>query len=330
MKHLLTLSRYAAVLAVTAFLVWMAFGTIQVADGQDRGDFLLKTWQSAAKLPLVLMVVVSMVSHVIRAERWRLLLASAGTPARSWPTFLSVMVGYLVNLVVPRGGELSRALNLYRLDGVKPETSFGTVITERVIDVLFLISFVALAFVLESDKLGAFLSGLPVSEDFSVPWWVYLVATGVVLLIALGYRARKNSKFRSLLDGFKAGLFSVFSLDRKGLFLTHSVLIWALYFLTTWLVLQSFAQTKELGFEAVLMIFALGSIAMAIPLPGGTGSYHTIVPLGLVSFYGLAQADAVALVFIFHALQSLILLVFGLLALLITFWTKRLPGPDSH
>ena len=84
--------------------------------------------------------------------------------------------------------------------------------------------------------------------------------------------------------------------------------------------MQAFQQTGNLGFEAVLMIFALGSISMAVPLPGGTGSYHTIVPLGLVTFYGLDKSDAVALVFIFHALQTLILLTFGLLALLTTFF----------
>ncbi len=262
------------------------------------------------------MVVVAMISHVVRAERWRLLLHSAGTPAALWPTFLSVMVGYLVNLAIPRGGELSRALNLYKLSRVKPEISFGTVVTERVIDVLFLLSFVLLAFWLESEKLVPFLSGLTSDGSWQVPAWVYALILVVPVIYFLVKKVRQNERLNKMFEGFKAGLFSVFSLDKKALFLMHSILIWALYFLTTWLVLQAFPQTRELGFEAVLMIFGLGSIAMAIPLPGGTGSYHTIVPLGLVSFYSLSQADAVALVFIFHALQTLVLLIFGLLALL--------------
>lgn len=310
-------------------LVYFALSSIEVGEGENKSQFLWRMWESADKSMLVLMTLVAMVSHIIRAERWRMLLVPAGASARLGTAFLAVMVGYLVNLVIPRGGEVSRALNLYKTDDVKPEVSFGTVVTERIIDVIFLLSFVLISFLVEWDKLLVFLStlrkdnpnNLPATEEgFTVPVWLWVVSAVVILLVWAGFRLRKQERFRRLWEGFSSGMFSIFRLDRKALFIFYSLMIWILYFVTTWLVMQAFEQTNALGFEAVLMIFALGSISMAVPLPGGTGSYHTIVPLGLVAFYGLGKSDAVALVFIFHALQTLILLLFGLLSLLITLF----------
>ena len=83
-------------------------------------------------------------------------------------------------------------------------------------------------------------------------------------------------------------------------------------------VIRAFPETSNLGFTAVLNMFAIGSIAMAAPLPGGTGSYHVLVPQGLVFLYGIAQADAVALVFVFHGWQTAMLIVCGAVSLIIT------------
>ena len=126
-----------------------------------------------------------------------------------------------------------------------------------------------------------------------------------------------------VLEGFKGGLLSVFKLERKWLFLFYSVFIWFLYFLMSYCVIKAFGTTSNLGFSAVLTLFALGAIAMAAPLPGGAGSYHTIVPLGLVMLYNLPQPDAIAFVFIFHAWQTLTMIVGGVVSLIISYWLIR-------
>ena len=267
-----------------------------------------------------------MLSHVLRALRWKLLLEPAGYQVSTTASFLSLMICYLVNLVVPRGGEVSRSLNLWKLEKVPAEVSFGTVVTERLIDVVCLLTLVAFSFWMEWSKLNAFLKDklsavtLPGEDLF---FWISLVLIVIIALFILFRFASRNEKLKKLFSGFRSGMATIFKMRNYGLFIFYSLAIWFLYFLTTYWVIEAFDQTAHLGISAVFTVFALGSVAMAVPLPGGTGSYHTLVPLGLVTLYGLAQSDAVALVFIFHALQTLIMIAAGVISLLVSLWMIR-------
>jgi uncharacterized protein (TIRG00374 family) len=296
-----------------------------VAEGENKGDFLLNAWKKANKGYLLLMALVVMISHVIRAERWRMLLQPTGNNVKLSHSFLSLLIGYLVNLAVPRGGELSRCYNLYKLDKTPVEVSFGTVVIERIVDVICMLVLIALSFFAEWNKLKSFINSLNISSDSNKsisPWILLAVALGV-LLIGIVFFLRKNQKFRKILTGFKEGLLAVFRLERKGLFIFYSIAIWLLYFLMTYLVLKAFEETQSLGFSAVLTLFAIGSIAMAVPLPGGAGSYHTLVPLGLATLYNLPKANAIAFVFIFHGWQTLVMIIGGVVSLLISYWIIR-------
>lgn len=273
-----------------------------------------------------MMFVVAMISHVLRALRWKLLLQPAGFLVSTSSSFLSLMIGYLVNLVIPRGGEVSRSINLWKLEKVPAEVSFGTVVTERLVDVVCLFALVSFSFWMEWEKLRGFLEEkLSGTDSFPNPGMAWVLVPLAVLAVCslLWHFLKKNKKFQALLRGFKTGMVTIFRMEHYGLFLFYSFAIWFLYFLTTWMVIKAFDQTAHLGADAVFTVFALGSVAMAVPLPGGTGSYHTLVPLGLVALYGLKQSDAVALVFIFHGLQTLILIASGLISMIISLWLIR-------
>src|SRR5690606_13058464 len=110
---------------------------------------------------------IAMISHVLRAERWRMLLEPSGYKSRLSYSFLSLMVGYLVNMVIPRGGEVSRCYNLYKLDKTPADISFGTVVIERIVDLVCLLFLIAMAFVLESEKLFEFITTLPIGDGKS-------------------------------------------------------------------------------------------------------------------------------------------------------------------
>ncbi len=324
MKLIRTVLQYLLLLGVTTALLWFSLRSIDPGDGKSTTEFLNETWQRSNKGYLLIMFLVTMVSHVVRAIRWQMLLVPAGHTVSFTGAFLSLMTGYLVNLVVPRGGEITRSINLYKLEKVPVDVSFGTVVVERVVDVICLLLLVLLSFWVEWDKLMVFMEGLPLGAGgTTLPGWLLPAAIGLLLLIPVFLILRKNPKVRSFFEGFRNGLLSVFRLERKGLFLFYSFTIWALYFVTSYWVIMAFEQTASLGFGAVFTIFAIGSIAMAMPLPGGTGSYHTLVPLGLVTLYHLPKPDAVALVFIFHAVQTLILILAGVIAALISWWLIR-------
>ena len=263
-----------------------------------------------------------MLSHLLRAYRWQMLLAPTGHPISLASAFLSLMTGYLVNLAIPRGGEISRCYNLLKLEKTPVEISFGTVVAERIVDLISLVLLIGLSFMVEWTKLKGFIDslGLLGGGKTVAPWWLWAGLAALALLAGLYYTLKKNEKVKKIVSGFKQGLLAVFGLQHKLVFILLSVWIWALYFLMSYFVIIAFPETQQLGFRAVLTLFTLGAIAMAAPLPGGAGSYHTLVPLGLVMLYNMPKADAIAFVFIFHAWQTLIMIAGGAISLVVSYW----------
>jgi len=317
--------QYSIIIAVTVVLIWFSLRGLKVGEGENKWDYLVLTWHAADKGWLLLMALIAIVSHYVRAVRWRMQLVPVGQHTSLKHSFLSLMVGYLVNLVIPRGGEVSRCYNLYKLDKIPVEISFGTVVLERIVDVLCLIILVALSFLLEWQKLIDFINTLPINLGDGASKFkklIYVIIISIAVFGILYWFIKKNKKLKNFLvktwHGFKGGVLSVFSLQNKGLFIFYSVLIWMLYFFMSYAVIKAFPATSVLGFHAVISLFAIGSIAMAAPLPGGTGSYHVLVPQGLVFLYNIDQTDAVAFTFIFHGWQTIILIVAGVISLLIT------------
>jgi uncharacterized protein (TIRG00374 family) len=306
---------------VTALLLWLSLRGIQTGDDQNKTELLWQTWTQSNKFYLILMAAVAIASHWLRAVRWKMLIEQSGHPVKTWSSFHSLMVGYLVNLGIPRGGEISRSYNLYKLEKTPIETSFGTVVAERLVDLICLCLLLGFSFLMEWNRLMIFFDELGIgksSRTFSIPIWVWVIlALGIVGLIGL-YLLRRNEKFLKVIAGFKAGLMAIIHLKHKNLFIFYSLFIWVLYFLMTYSVMLAFEQTASLGFGAVLILFAIGAIAMALPLPGGLGSYHTLMPLGLVMIYHIPQTEATAFVFVFHAWQTLVMIVGGVISLLCT------------
>lgn len=310
-------------------LVWFSLRGIPAAEGENKWTYLKNAWDASDKIWLLLMALVALVSHVLRAIRWTMLMKPAGYSTKLSYSFYSLMVGYLVNLVIPRGGEVSRCYNLYKLDKTPIDMSFGTVVVERVVDLVCLLILVFIAFLLESRKLFGFIETLPVSDSPSQIGGILLLVAviGLLVIAVIVYLLKRNKKFQNFFwktwGGFKQGLLSVFKLERKGLFITYSVLIWLLYFVMSYTVMKAFPSTQAFGLDAVLSLFAIGSIAMAVPLPGGAGSYHVLVPQGLVMLYAIPRAEAVAFVFIFHGWQTLIMITGGALSLMATSYVVR-------
>ncbi len=296
-----------------------------MADGEDKSEFIWNAWLRSDKGYLMLMALVAIISHLLRAVRWKMLLEPTGYSVSLGNSFLSLMIGYLVNLAVPRGGEVSRCYNLYKLEKTPVEVSFGTVVVERLVDLVCLMLLIGISFVVEWKKLKAFIDTLNFSSSggSSLFIWVFIA---LVFFVGLGvgvYLLRNNQKLRKILVGFKEGLMAIFRLKNKFLFIFYSLAIWGLYFLMSYCVVIAFPETSGLGISAVLTLFAIGALAMAAPLPGGAGSYHTLVPLGLVMLYNLPEPDAIAFVFIFHGWQTITLIAAGVISLIISYLIIR-------
>ena len=123
------------------------------------------------------------------------------------------------------------------------------------------------------------------------------------------------SKSRGMILGVRDGAKSVLRLEKRMLFIGYSLGIWVCYYLMMYFVMLAFPETSSLGLDAALTIFVIGGIAMAVPLPGGAGSFHILVTTGLVLLYSLAQDKAVAFTFIFHGWQTVVIIVVGALSM---------------
>jgi uncharacterized protein (TIRG00374 family) len=317
-------------------LIWFSLRGLQVSDGENKWDYIYKTWQSANKGCLFLMAGIAMIIHLISAELCKMLMEPTGYKVSLNSSLLSVMVGYLVNLVIPRGGEVSRCYNLYKLEKSPVEVSFGTVVVERLVDLLCLVILITLAFVVESKKLFAFVDTLPIQSSGltgKLTALAFVAVVGVLAIALVYWIAKRNQKINSFLrktlSGFKEGLAAIVKLEKKTLFIFYSVLIWVLYFVTSYCAMLAFHETSSLGLSAVLSLFAIGSIAMAIPLPGGTGSYHALVPASLVFLYNVPKAQAIAFTFVFPGWQTLIMIVGGAISLLVTSIIIKRKPQDS-
>jgi glycosyltransferase 2 family protein len=325
--------KYSIMLFVTALLLWLSFENIEVSAGESKIDYLLKVWASANKPFLFLSAIMALLSHLIRAQRWKLLLNPIGYNLTLKQGFLSVMIGYFINLAIPRGGEVSRCYNLYRLNKTPVNVSLGTVVAERVVDLLFLIILIGVSFFIQLDNLVMFYQSDEVqalrnqeggTSSYTLVKYALIIVVCIGLIGLYFFIKRKYlilklySKLKTLMRGIREGVKSVLKLEKRRIFILDSLLIWICYYLMMYFVMLAFPETENLGLGAALTIFVIGGIAMAMPLPGGAGSFHVLVSTGLILLYNLPSDKAIAFTFIFHGWQTLVIIIAGALSLILS------------
>lgn len=271
-------------------------------------------------------------SHFVRAMRWRLLFKPMGhVPSRN-NTFGSVMVAYLSNLAFPRLGEVMRCATLKTSENIPMEKSIGTVVTERLFDILAFAVILLMGLLVMFGKAKDWLYDV-LSQKFAVlpRLWVVIVLGIVVAAAAVlmyrKYRTRwiKNrlfAKIDSIVMGALEGLRSIFKLDKKSivLFLTYSVCLYALYILGGWLIFRAFEETTWLGVRAAFVMYIFGSVGMMIS-QGGLGAYPVLV-WQAVDIYGISEVCGLACGWLFWGAQQAVAIVGGM-AYMIYFSVKK-------
>ncbi len=274
---------------------------------------------------LFLILLAFALSNISRAIRWQMLLQPLGYRPRFLNAFFTIMLGYFANLGLPRAGELVRTASLSKYENIPPEKVLGTVVVDRIVDVISLAAVIALAFLLEFDTISEFLTpwlgDSPDKTSTSLFTWLIgaaVVLTGLVLLLRKTHlKKRFGEKIYAMLQGFGEGLRSIRRLKKPGLFVLHSLNIWFMYYLMNWLGFRAFGPTEHLGFSPALVIFVAGSIGMVIPSPGGMGTYHLLITAALTGLYQLNGPDAFSFAnMVFFTIQIGANVLLGILALL--------------
>ena len=276
-----------------------------------------------------LSLIMGILSHLSRAMRWRIMLETLGHKPKMSNTFFAVMIGYMANYApIPRLGEASRCGILSRYENIPFTESFGTVIAERLIDVLclllvFIITFIVqfdtingLAHTLVLDKIAlkfAFLSAHPLLSLLAM----FLLAAVTFLFIRIRNKTNDGllNKIIRFVSGFWEGLKTVKNIKRPGIFIAHTFFIWLMYYASLHVCFYALAETSSLGIKEGLPIFALGTLGV-IFTPGGIGAYPLIVAFVMESFR-IAKPIAIAFPWIVWSSQFVLIISLGLISLIL-------------
>lgn len=285
-------------------------------------------------------MMIGVLSHFIRALRWNILIGSVGSKVSTGKIFHAVMTGYLINLLVPRLGEISRCMMLSKSTGLPFNNLAGTMVAERIIDLITLAFLLIITIAVQFHFIVGFINDLilrPLLEQNSDAFALFLtgfVGLAVLLTIFAIWVRRKlkiarpgsfKHKVKEQLRGFLLGLKSIWKMRQKGLFIFHSIIIWALYFLTAYLAFFAIEATSHLSPMAGITLLAVGSLGILAPVPAGIGTYHFMTISTLTMLYKITPEPATSYAYLSHAMQVLLILgTNGVLWLIFTFRWKRL------
>lgn len=312
-------------LGVGVLLIWLVTRNLSESDKQN----IFQAFKEAKYTWIVVAMIISGLSHWFRAARWKMLLAALGHQPKLSNTFFAVMIGYLANFALPRLGEVSRCGVLTKYEKIPFSESFGTVITERAVDVICLLIIFGLTLLIEFQEifqlvndtiLAPFQNKLMHLKENLLFVFVFILicATCVVVIVKFKNKLLQlfSGKFLTALKGFWEGMKSVKNVKNPLVFVLYTALIWGCYALILYCSFLCFAETSGLGWGAALAILTFGSVAI-IFVPGGTGAYQALVTQLLTASYFISFVIAFAFSWIVWTSSLLVILLLGIISLVL-------------
>jgi uncharacterized protein (TIRG00374 family) len=334
-SQFLTLIKFVFFLGLGILIIWLSIRNLTLAEK----DEIIHSFRIANYNWVFLAIILGILSHVFRTLRWMIFFEPMGYHPSFKITFYAVMVGYFANMAFPRLGEVTRCGILAKYEKIPFNKSFGTVVTERALDLIIFFLLFLLTIFTQIGTLHDYLNnhvypGLQGKfiHPFSNPLFLIGIAGVFALVILLFILFRKkiiNSKFYhkivSLVHGFWEGFKSLSQIRKPVLFVFYSLAIWFLYFMMVYVCFFCFASTSTLSPGAGLSSLVLGTIGIMIT-PGGIGLYPAIIQETLL-LYGLSRATGLALGWISWTAQTAMIFIVGSLSLILLTFNKK---PDEQ
>ena len=279
---------------------------------------------------MLLTLVFGVFSHVLRGWRWKQTLAPLGAYPKTSDCVNAIFVSYAANLVVPRIGEISRCGILSKYDNVSFSKSLGTVVTERLIDTLCVALITGLTLVLQMKVFKSFFAETgtdlgSVTHLFTTASFYIILLCAVGVIILLYYLLRTLSffeKVKGVALNVWEGILSLKNVKNKPLFVLYTFLIWLFYFLQFYLSFYCFGFSSNLGIEAGLVMFVVGSIAVVVPTPNGAGPWHFAV-ISMMMLYGVSKTDAGIFALLVHGIQTFLIILLGIYGVTALSFTNK-------
>ena len=316
-------------LGIALWIFWFLYRDIEF--DQLQAQLASSNW-----FWILLSLFIAWAGYWLRGWRWALLFRQETDqlPVSSNRAYHAVMVGYLVNLLIPRAGEVARCTVLTRNNGIPLGQAIGTVLVERSVDLLFLAGTIFIAFLLENELFISLagqlvnLNSLTSSLLDKLPLLLGGAAVFLLFLYLLSRKFRNHglvNKFQLFFRQLLSGVRAIGHLKNPMGFWISSVIIWIIYFLTLYTVSQGIESAANLSGGQVLLVMVMGTIGMIAPVQGGIGTFHALVAYILVVF-GVPEADGKIFAAIIHGTQMLLVIGVGLISwilmLKIPAWKK--------
>lgn len=302
-KNLLIKIKTFLPLSFGIFLVYYSF---QNSTSEDKIT-ILNSITKANYTFVFLSICIGVLSHLSRAVRWKYLILPLGYKLNILNSIMSIFTGFLSNFGIPRSGEILRASLISYYEKIPFAKSFGTIVTERIIDFFILLSCIFLGINISSKiKLpDSFLS-----SDF-ILYLILFIAIAFLIFISISKRNLRTKVF-IFFDGLKQGLLSIVKMENKKSFFFHTIFIWTSYFFMLYIIKFSMPETFSLGFEPIFIAFIAGAIAMTLT-NGGIGSYPLAIA-SIISQYEVPYETALAFGWIVWTSQTIMIVILGSLS----------------
>lgn len=318
-KTLKTLLQVAFTLGAGSLLIWYQFSDVTEADKQE----IIKAFQNADYSWILLSVLFATLSHIFRAYRWKYPLESLGLRVDMGSRFMGVMIGYFANLALPRAGEVLRCASVSRYKKMPFEKLFGTVIAERMVDMVFLLLLIATAILVQFETLRDWfllvVNDLMADVQGKIILGTAALAAAVAFFIAWKFLQRSNHpvavKLREKVTGLLEGFASISKMKGQGWFYMHTVLIWVCYVVMYLVAFRCLPDTEDVSMGGVLTSFVLGGLAIVV-VPGGFGAYPLAVA-SILLLYGVDENTGKAFGWIVWSGQTLLIALLGLASVII-------------
>ncbi|MBO7460388.1 MAG: flippase-like domain-containing protein [Bacteroidales bacterium] len=314
---------YVVFLALGVALLWFSFRNIDLSQ-------LWTDIKSAKYSWMLLSLACLAISLYFRALRWNIQIEALGFKTRASSTYGAVLIAYLANCIFPRLGEVVRCSVLKRKENIPFDKTFGSVISERIIDLLVLFTLAFLVIVFQWKLLGSLVTSwmMPILNRLmdNVLLGIIAIVAGIVFIIFLIKIIRRNKKIASLWHGFIDGIKSVITMKKKWRFILYTLAVWGFYVFMTWLPFYMLPETSHLGVVEAITLLGIATLGVVAPVPGGIGTYHFIAITLLSGFYGISEQVAGSFAAINHGSQMIFYLITGVIAYVVMFFfDKRKP-----
>jgi len=298
-------------LGVGVYLSWYFYANLSEEDKEG----IPTAFSTANYLWVGLSLIIAWLSHFSRAWRWRYMLEPLGYQSKVSSLYHSVMIGYIINLTIPRSGEFARAGFLSKKEGLPFETVFGTIVAERVVDLVMLAAVTITTYILVGQEKINDLTSQSQSASDSFPWLYFILGVLFVLgILALIVSKKLRGWLILKLKGMWEGIRTVITLKKKVLYLSHTLFIWMAYVTMFWICAQGLTGVKDMTLETMLTCFVVGAVAITIT-PGGIGFYPMFVANALIEVGQHTPPDASGFAILLWVIQTAFLIVFGLYSL---------------